>query len=306
MAKKVKNRGDMEAGPEKEKKRPAEPDTTPENMDEDNKDKQPRYTVASLSADSVAAAASAAARTVDAPVDFNIESLGIKPAASPTKPKDTYSTTFDKDSTLRVTVIKSPSKSALVFRVQPNMSNSNGAWAEKVFSDNVKSESNWVRALGIDSTFRFWFHHNVAQKNSRGYLLRLFTIFVEAVPTKEAIIKLGEHICQRINAHPHNDTTISLKKDSYFWLEGAVWADVIGSDQAYRALLMETTQTPGPGYFETYQNIIYSYFHPKTLSPVLARMLYAPTDELHPSVSTKDESSSGPEETTDQLDQLTN
>jgi len=295
MAKKVKNRGDMEA-PEKEKKRPAEPDSSPENKDEDNKDKQPRYTVASLSADSVAAAASAAARTVDAPVDFNIESLGIKPAASPTKPKNTYSSTIDKDSTLRVTVIKSPSKSALVFRVQPNMSNSNGAWAEKVFSDNVKNESNWVRALNIDSTFRYWFHNNIGQKNNRGYLMRLFTIFVEAVPTKEAIIQLGEHICQRINAHPHNDTTISVKQDSYFWLEDAVWADLIGSDQAYRALLMETSQTPGPGYFETYKSIIYSYFHPKTLSRELARMLHAPTGEIHPSVSDeKDGSPSGTE-----------
>jgi len=55
---------------------------------------------------------------------------------------------------------------------------------------------------------------------------------------------------------------------------------------------METTQTPGPGYFETYKNVFYSYFHPKTLSPELARMLHAPSDELHPSVCNRASDSS--------------
>ena len=224
LAKKVKSRPDAEPGQEKKKTdtEPVEPVQDVKSGANESPSKKARYGVARLSADSVAAASSAAAAA--APTDtgaaqgFKIESLGIRPAASPTsKPKGTKATTFDKDSTLRVTVISSPSKSALVFRVQPNMLNSNGSWAEKVFSDNVKKESNWVRELRIDSTLRFWYHNNSAQQNNRGYTIRLFTIFVEEVPSDDAIIRLGEHICLRINAQPNNDTTISVMRQSYFF-----------------------------------------------------------------------------------------
>ena len=152
-----------------------------------------------------------------------------------------------------------------------------------MFFENVKHRSNWVRDLCIDSTCRQWFDNNYPKYNNKGYIIRLFVVFVEEVPSKEAITKIGELICLRINVDPNNNTTISLNKESYFWLEDAVWADIIGSEAAYKALLKETPQKPCLGYFESNKDVIYSYFHAKTLSTELARMLFAPTDELHPS-----------------------
>ena len=212
---------------------------------------------------------------------FNIEAFGIKPAASPAKA--TLKKGFDKDSTLKVSVVKSPNTSAIVFRVQPNDAKSYGSWSEKTFFDHVRNERQWTKDISMDSTVLQWFDGNMPMYNGRGYQIRLFVIYVLELPPKEAIIKLGHHICSQINTDPANNTTMSLHEDTFFWTVDAVWSDLIGCDQALRRLQKEIGQTV-PGLYENNKEIIHSYFHPKTFSMELARILQAPIDQVHPEV----------------------
>jgi hypothetical protein len=105
----------------------------------------------------------------------------------------------------------------------------------------------------------------------------------EVIP-KERIVRLGQHICHKLNSDPRNTTNTSLDEQSFFWIEGRpVWSDIIGYDAALAALLLETGQ-PRDGFFIRNKDKIHSYFHTGTLGVELARTLLAPPEELHPTV----------------------
>jgi hypothetical protein len=53
-------------------------------------------------------------------------------------------------------------------------------------------------------------------------------IYANSVPTKESALNLGRHICSIVNAHPDNNTMMSLIPNCYFMSQlGSVWADVV-------------------------------------------------------------------------------
>ena len=215
------------------------------------------------------------------PLKGGLQAFGIKPGA-----RVKFS---DRNATLKCCVIKGPEENAIVFRVNPNDPHSpNGCWLEKVFFDAIRSESEWVTELHFDSQALQWYHGNVPQKNSKDYLLRLFVIRTTGnLPPKENLVKLGQRVCDNINATPSNKTTISVDEESYFWLpNGAVWSDIIGNDAAFAALT-KAKGDPFPGFYDLHKDTIHSYFRPKTFSLELARAFHAPLDEVHPALREK-------------------
>jgi hypothetical protein len=209
-----------------------------------------------------------------------LAAFGIKAASAP---KAKY---FDNDSTLKCCMIKGHDGSAIVFRVEPNDPKiKSGAWGEKCFFEAVRENQEWLASINVDSTALKWFHENEPKKNPKNFPIRLFVIYTEENTTpKENIVKLGQYICQHLNAAPGNNTTTILHEHNFFWLpDGAVWSDIIGCDAALTKLIKDRGH-PSPGYFDMHRATIHTYFHPQTLSIDLARNLYAPIEEVHPSL----------------------
>ena len=192
--------------------------------------------------------------------------------------------TASKDSTLRVVYIDGVDGGALVFRCEPNDPNyRQGCWAEKIFFDHVRNQAGWVKAINVESDMLHWFANNEARLNPKSYNIRLFVIYCGERPDNENIIKLGNYICQNINATPNNNTTISVIPEQFFWLPEIpkpVWSDIIGSDAALKALVAKKGM-PASGYYEQHKAVIHTYFHPQSFTLDLARALYAPLEQVH-------------------------
>ena len=209
-----------------------------------------------------------------------LAAFGIKPAAGG------RSTFIDKNSRLKCCLISGAEKSAIVFRVEPNDPTlKGGSWAEKCFFDAVRQNQRWITSINIDGNVLAWFHQNVAQKNPKGYSIRLFVIYTDKqLPPHDNIINLGRYICQQLNSAPGNTTTTVLQQENFFWLpDGAVWSDIIGCDAALLQLVKDKGH-PCPGYYDTHRAVIHGYFHAQTFSVELARSLHAPVDQVHPSL----------------------
>ena len=190
---------------------------------------------------------------------------------------------IDKNSTLRCCLIEMPDGTDIMFRIQPNDPQNPGSWSEKVMFDCIRLKKNWTLAIGVDPYMMPWHHNNIKQENARGYPIRLFKIKVKKRPKKNQLLKLGQHICEQINAQPGNQTTMEVNQDDFFWLDDkAVWSDVIGCDASMEKLFRLVGQ-PLPGFYELHHKLIHCYFKPGTLSAALARILHAPIDQIHPS-----------------------
>ena len=192
----------------------------------------------------------------------------------------------DKNSKLKCVMIRGEGGAgSLVLRCEPNNANyRNGSWAEKAFFDAVRNNLDWVSNINVDSDMLHWFHNDQAQLNPKGYKIRLFIIPLAELPAENSVIKLGEYICQNINAMPNNNTTISIQPGQFFWIANnvqPVWSDVIGSDAALKALV-EKKGVPKTGYYELNKDAIHSYFRPHTFTLDLARVLHAPIEQVHP------------------------
>jgi hypothetical protein len=178
-------------------------------------------------------------------------------------------------------VITGPATNAILFCILSL------PWVEKLMLDNVNNGEQWTRQLNISNQVLRWYHNNEEQKNDRGYTVRLFAIYTEgALPGNQQLVALGRHIAAHLNAMKGNDATVAVDPNDFFWLpHGAVWSDVIGTQAALTALFKAThTAHASPGYFEANRELIHSYFHRGTLSSELATILYAPDEELHPSL----------------------
>lgn len=215
------------------------------------------------------------------PKEGLMESFGIKPAS-------TGAREADKDSKLKCVIIQGENGTGfIVLRCEPNNSAyRNGSWAEKSFFDAVRNKEDFVDLCNIDNDMLQWFNNDQAQKNPKGYAIRLFNIPCAECPSEESAIKLGEFICQNINAMPSNNTTITVDPTNYFWIPTSahpVWSDVIGSDAALKDLVAKKG-TPVHGYYDHNAEAIHSYFRPHTFTLDLARVLYAPPEQVHPDI----------------------
>jgi hypothetical protein len=147
------------------------------------------------------------------PLKGGLAVFGITPAAGG---KTNYN---NKNSKLRCVMIAGPEMtSAVIFRLEPNdRTLANGSWAEKVFFDAIRTGEGWVTSINVDTRCLDWYHENVSQKNPRGYSIRLFIIRTDGhMPPKENIVKLGQYICQNINAAPANNTTTTIQEENFF------------------------------------------------------------------------------------------
>jgi len=215
----------------------------------------------------------------------DLASFGIKKLS---KPK-----AMDKDSKLRCVVVApqvdvpGTKSCSIVFRCEPNDKSSyTGSWSEKLFWEAVRNRATWKDEIGIADRVLEWADDDVVQKNNKGFAIRLFElpVEVEALPTFATLVKIGDFICNTINALPDNKTTLSIDPDTYLWLTplgSAVWSDVIGSEAAYLKMIRLCGQ-PIPGYYERNLAVIHTFFRPESFDPDLARRIYAPFEQIHP------------------------
>ena len=209
------------------------------------------------------------------PKKLDLSTLGIHTIKKETASRDSY---------LRCCQIQG---SAVVFRCDPSdLTNPYGSWSEKVFFEALRNKETWIDQLNISSTALKWVHQEVPQKNPKNYDIRLFVVYLKpghAIMPKEKLVQLGQIICDCINATPENNTTISIEEASYEWIQKAVWSDIVGVDEAFK-LMKSDLGNPSQGFFEKNESSIYRYFHANTFSFDLARALYAPSHQLHPSL----------------------
>lgn len=213
---------------------------------------------------------------------YDLQTFGIKAAA-------TGKREHDKNSKLKCVVIAEEGGAAtIIFRCEPNNPNNrNGSWSEKAFFDAVRSNVDWVQQINVDNDMLHWWDNDEVQLNMKGYHIRLFQIHCAEYPSEESVLKLGEYICEHINAMPNNTTTISINQVNFFWIPNdyhPVWADVIGTEAALKALLEKKGWPKKNGYYEKHQDTIHTYFRPHTFSFELARALQAPIDQVHPAL----------------------
>jgi len=213
----------------------------------------------------------------------NLAAFGIKAAAQ-------VRTTFrDRNSKLKCCVIRGVNMCTVVFKCEPNDTQyTNGSWSEKIFSDAVRSNSSWIKELNFDTEFLYWYQNNVAQKNPKGWPVRMFTIQVEEEPSKDALKKLADYICQQVNQVPRNDTTLTVDDNNFFWIQPpVVWSDIVGYEAAFLMIKKEKGDLH-PGFFVENEDYIHTFFHPNSFDKELGRALYAPTRALNPSLQDDD------------------
>ena len=187
---------------------------------------------------------------------------------------------LNKDSEMKI--CKCPG--AILFRLEPvDKSGRVSSWSEKVFFEALRNDEEWIAAAGIDSQCLHWCHRNIRMLNKMGYPIHLFVVYLEEdapMPGDLVLIKLGTHLCTRINQAPGNETNASISINP-FWPsnEVAVWSDVIGVDAACKKLVNECGSFV-PGFYEQHKKKVHTCFREGELSMTLARMIHAPIEQV--------------------------
>lgn len=211
---------------------------------------------------------------------FNMSSCGIAPARAPKR----ATTAPDKVSYVKIAIITGQ---AIALRIEPSDPDA-CAWAEKVFSDEIKAIPcpEWISSANI-SNFMYKYHINdVLVKNTRGFPLRIYVIYVENTDIPLAsLLRLGNHVANSLTANKLNTICVKMPPDDDFvWMPDATWQEVIGTDSALRHLLDRTGGPFEHGYYEKNTTQIHAHFRKGMFSIPTACALFAPLDEIDPSV----------------------
>ena len=200
-----------------------------------------------------------------------------------------------KVANLRCCAIDAGVNSAIIFRFEPN-----GSWSEKLLVDEIyTNKREWTTTMGFINDKRFeWYENNQVQYNPKRYAVRLFVLQTrKPVIVKEKLMKQGQFICQQVNlANVQYSTQIDKKvievaevnEELITWIppgakHGAVWADVIGIDAAYKQLVDKIGNPNGQeDFYIENKAFIDAYFRSGTYSLNFARRLGAPLEEVHP------------------------
>lgn len=151
------------------------------------------------------------------------------------------------------------------------------------FSDALYGKYPWVTALGFSKIARSWLVDNVPQKNNSGYPVRLFTLFLDdaSKATKENLLKLGNAICEQLNAMiTYYPTKMKVDPTTFFWENaGDTWEEVIGTEDAWKEFNYQFH--PGaPDFFEKHEEEIFMFFKHGNLTPMIGHYLGAPAYEI--------------------------
>jgi hypothetical protein len=182
---------------------------------------------------------------------------------------------------LRCSPVPEPDVTSLAFRIEAINHPASANWSEKLFCDAVLQGLEWTTRLGFEKKILTWFDNNIPQLNSKGFPTRM--LFLKASPgtiVKENVVRLGEHICEQLNATEGNTTTTSVDESLFFWPgDDPVWSDIVGADAALTMLMKKTGEASDVGYYARNKAVVHSYFRPGTFSPELADILNIPEDQ---------------------------
>lgn len=170
---------------------------------------------------------------------------------------------------------------ALVFRFFPNAGVLQSCWSEKVFSDAVALQKEWVMSTNIDKYVLVWHLEDKKQLNNRNYGIRLFVINVDGTDIPESsLLQLTQHIATCINEEPDNNVICSVDPKDFIWSRDFVWQEIVGTQAALMRLRFKTKQTFNPGFYESYKDEIYHYFREGAFPYEAARQIGAPMEEV--------------------------
>ena len=199
---------------------------------------------------------------------------GLKPGKTPvTTPLPSSKTSF-----LRGVIINSvDGGGTIVFRCEPAFGPANGGcWSEKVFNDAIYERKQWAVDLDISPTIFHWYNNNQKALVMGKYGVRLFMLHTHPAPEPNTAMLIAEDICGFINNTDRNTTTISVDRDSFFWLEEPVtWDEVIGVEDALKMLVAQHG-TPRPGFYSQHLNYLTHFFAPSSLDSNLKKRLLIP------------------------------
>ena len=124
----------------------------------------------------------------------------------------------DNSNTLQCCVIFADDYvSTICFRCVPRTGKST-SWYEKLFAESVAGGSVWTDKIKIYSTLP-WHDKGLPKINSRGKPIRLFVINTMPIAFDgEKIIKLGNHICEHLNALNRNKKPKIRVANNFYWL----------------------------------------------------------------------------------------
>ena len=218
-----------------------------------------------------------------APPDL-YKSLGVKPSAMETVPGR------DKDSIIQFCQIPNSKndgkgRTLVIVILAYDPSFYGGSWGEKSFADANYHQDAWIQQLGIKGKPEELFLNNERQTNPKGYGIRAFQAHFDEPLTKRHIYEIGRYICENVNKHPGNNTTTTVQENNLYLIKdksNPVFSNVFGFDRSLMILQKEAGSF-GPGFYDQHKDLIHAHFRPGTLSKDVARLMWAPNSEIHPS-----------------------
>ena len=197
-----------------------------------------------------------------------LSSFGIKAARC-----KQYSQT--RQTKLKCCVIETPEENSIVFRFEPDETQ-NSSWCEKILNDDIKDKKEWVVDLNFDDFCYSWVDNFVPQQNSKGYPFRLFTININSDPPPlKTLLKIGQHICDKINEKPGNKTKACVNEKDFIWINYPTWSQIIGVAEAQKRL-KNVIGTLHENTYLQHTDTIHAYFRENDLPDYLARLIGAP------------------------------
>ena len=143
------------------------------------------------------------------------------------------------------------------------------------------NKPSFCRDLNVSRTSHSIYENNKAALSSSGYSFQAYKITTLTKPTCQALLMLGNALCDTLNGIRQNNNTVCVEKDNLFWLtqSNCVWADIVGDNKAKEYLLEKLADMSNtPNMYNQNKDLIHSHFRPNTLPLELNQILQMPME----------------------------
>ena len=174
-------------------------------------------------------------------------------------------TCHPKTSVLKFAIVKELEQFLIFFCFVPDVQ-PYGNYIEMFMYNAVKNnEPSFCRNLNVSRTWHSIYENNKAACNSSGYSFHAFKITTSTKPTCQALLMLGNAICETLNGIRQNNNTVRVEKDNLFLLtqSNCLWADIVGNNKAQEYLLEKLGDMANtPNVYDQNKDLVHSHFCP--------------------------------------------
>ena len=152
--------------------------------------------------------------------------------------------------------------------------------------DELHGHAKWLKELGFITALKFYHKNDVPEKNAKGYKTPLFLlkypnpITAAEIPV-ESLYTMGSYIADKLNAVKsfYDNKTFCHKENLFFGSPDDVWADTIGTVDAWKELCWHHPLAE-MDWYDNNQNDLHLYFKEGELPMEFAELIGAPPEEV--------------------------